>query len=36
MNAPAQKERLMTQLAKQLAIEVLSIVHQFEADYPRD
>ena len=36
MNPPAQKKELMTQLAKQLAIEVLSIVHQFESDHPYD
>lgn len=36
MNPPAQKKELMAQLAKQLAIEVLSIVHQFESDHPYD
>lgn len=36
MISPAQKEGLITKLAKQLAIEVLSIVHQFEAEHPYD
>lgn len=36
MNPPVRKEKLITKLAKQLAIEVLSIVHQFEADHPSD
>lgn len=34
MNPPVQKKELITKLAKQLAIEALSIVHQFEADHP--
>lgn len=34
MHPSVQKKELITKLAKQLVIEALSIVHQFEADHP--